>query len=98
MPLKDDGNGNLYVDEANIKYYRNGDMNTGETPNLSFANSYTPKPTPTPTASPVPAATATPASVIPRTADSFPLALLIGLAIVSCGALGILYTAKKRRK
>ena len=27
-----------------------------------------------------------------------PLALLIGLAIVSCGALGILYTAKKRRK
>lgn len=59
--------------------------------------------TATPTASPAPtatapAATATPASVIPRTADSFPLALLIGLAIVSCGALGILYTAKKRRK
>lgn len=45
-----------------------------------------------------PAATATPASVIPRTADSFPLALLIVLAIVSCGALGILYTAKKRHK
>ena len=45
-----------------------------------------------------PAATATPTSVIPRTADSFPLALLIGLAIVSCGALVILYTAKKRRK
>lgn len=268
VPLKDDGNGNLYVDEANIKYYRNGDTDTGETPNLSFANSYTaesvtlsitarkelsgralqageftfalkdaqgtvlqtvqnaadgsicfplqyddkkddtalehdsytytisevagsedtiaydaatytftvkvtdngdgklvaeldqpqdmvfrnsytPKPTPTPTPTPsaaptaaptakpsaaptpapttapaaapqatpaptdaptatptaspaptatAPAATATPASVIPRTADSFPLALLIGLAIVSCGALGILYTAKKRRK
>ena len=260
VPLKDDGNGNLYVDEENIKYYRNEDENTGETPNLSFANSYTaesvtlpitarkeltgralqageftfvlkdaqgivlqtvqneadgsihfdlqyddkqddtalesdsytytisevagsddtiaydattytftvnvtdngdgkliakldqprdmvfrnsytPKPTPTPTPTPsaaptaaptpapttapaaapqatpaptdaptatptvspaptatAPAATATPASVIPRTADSFPLALLIGLAIVSCGALGILYTAKKRRK
>lgn len=260
VPLKDDGNGKLYVDNDNIKYYRNGDENTGETPNLSFANSYTaesvtlpitarkeltgralqageftfqlkdaqgtvlqtvqnaadgsisfllqyddkkddtarendsyiytisevagsddtiaydattytftvkvtdngdgklvaeldksqdmvfhnsytPKPTPTPTVTPTPtpsaaptpapttapaaapqatpaptdaptatptaspaptatapAATATPASVIPRTADSFPLALLIGLAIVSCGALGILYTAKKRRK
>ena len=257
VPLKDDGNGNLYVDNDNIKYYRNGDEDTGETPNLSFANSYTaesvtlpitarkeltgralqageftfvlkdaqdnelqrvqneadgsihftlqyddkkddtalehdsytytisevagsedtiaydattytftvkvtdngdgkliaeldqpqdmvfrnsytPKPTPTPSAAPTPApttapaaapqatpaptdaptatptaspaptatapaatapaATATPASVIPRTADSFPLALLIGLAIVSCGALGILYTAKKRRK
>lgn len=265
VPLKDDGNGNLYVDKENIKYYRNGDENTGETPNLSFANSYTaesvtlpitarkeltgralqageftfalkdaqgtvlqtaqnaadgsisfllqyddkkddtarendsytytisevagsddtiaydattytftvkvtdngdgklvaeldksqdmvfhnsytPKPTPTPTVTPTPtpsaaptpapttapaaapqatpaptdaptatptaspaptatapaatapAATATPASVIPRTADSFPLALLIVLAIVSCGALGILYTAKKRRK
>lgn len=261
VPLKDDGNGKLNVDEANIKYYRNGDKDTGETPNLSFANSYTaesvtlpitarkelsgralqageftfqlkdaqgtvlqtvqnkadgsipftlqyddrkddtalesdsytytisevagsedtiaydattytftvkvtdngdgklvaeldqpqdmvfrnsytPKPTPTPTPTPsaaptpapttapaaapqatpaptdaptatptaspaptataptatAPAATATPASVIPRTADSFPLALLIVLAIVSCGALGILYTAKKRRK
>ena len=272
VPLKDDGNGKLYVDNDNIKYYRNEDENTGETPNLSFANSYTaesvtlriaarkeltgralqageftfvlkdaqgkelqtvqneadgsihfslryddkqddtalesdsytytisevagsddtiaydattytftvkvtdngdgklvaeldqpqdmvfrnsytPKPTPTPTPTPTvtptptpsaaptaaptavptpapttapaaapqatpaptdaptatptvspaptataPAATATPASVIPRTADSFPLALLIGLAIVSCGALGILYTAKKRRK
>lgn len=276
VPLKDDGNGKLYVDNDNIKYYRNEDENTGETPNLSFANSYTaesvtlpitarkeltgralqageftfelkdaqgivlqtaqneadgsihftlqyddkkddtalesdsytytisevagsedtiaydaatytftvkvtdngdgklvaeldqpqdmvfrnsytPKPTPTPTVTPTPtpsaaptaeptaaptakpstaptpapttapaaapqatpaptdaptatptaspaptatapAATATPASVIPRTADSFPLALLIGLAIVSCGALGILYTAKKRRK
>lgn len=266
VPLKDDGNGNLNVDEANIKYYRNEDEDTGETPNLSFANSYTaesvtlpitarkeltgralqegeftfqlkdaqgtvlqtvqneadgsihfdlryddkkdntalesdsytytisevagsddtiaydattynftvkvtdkgdgklvaeleqpqdmvfrnsytPKPTPTPTPTPsaaptpapttapaaapqatpaptdaptatptaspaptataptatapaatAPAATATPASVIPRTADSFPLALLIVLAIVSCGALGILYTAKKRRK
>ena len=268
VPLKDDGNGKLYVDNDNIKYYRNGDKDTGETPNLSFANSYTaesvtlpitarkeltgralqageftfelknaqgdvlqtvqneadgsipftlqyddkkddtalesdsytytisevagsedtiaydaatytftvkvtdkgdgklvaeldqpqdmvfrnsytPKPTPTPSAAPTatptaaptakpstaptpapttapaaapqatpaptdaptatptaspaptataPAATATPASVIPRTADSFPLALLIGLAIVSCGALGILYTAKKRRK
>lgn len=257
VPLKDDGNGKLYVDNDNIKYYRNGDEDTGETPNLSFANSYTaesvtlpitarkeltgralqageftfvlkdaqgtvlqtvqneadgsihftlqyddkkddtalehdsytytisevagsddtiaydattytftvkvtdngdgkliaeldqprdmvfrnsytPKPTPTPSAAPTPApttapaaapqatpaptdaptatptaspaptatapaatapaATATPASVIPRTADSFPLALLIGLAIVSCGALGILYTAKKRRK
>lgn len=261
VPLKDDGNGNLSVDNDNIKYYRNGDENTGETPNLSFANSYTaesvtlpitarkeltgralqageftfqlkdaqgtvlqtvqneangsipftlryddkkddtalesdsytytisevagsddtiaydaatytftvkvtdngdgklvakldqpqdmvfrnsytPKPTPTPTPTPsaaptpapttapaaapqatpaptdaptatptaspaptatapaatAPAATATPASVIPRTADSFPLALLIVLAIVSCGALGILYTAKKRRK
>lgn len=268
VPLKDDGNGKLYVDNDNIKYYRNGDKDTGETPNLSFANSYTaesvtlritarkeltgralqageftfvlkdaqgielqrvqneangsihfdlqyddkqddtalesdsytytisevagsddtiaydattytftvkvtdkgdgklvaeldqpkdmvfrnsytPKPTPTPTPTPsaaptaaptaepstaptpapttapaaapqatpaptdaptatptaspaptatAPAATATPASVIPRTADSFPLALLIGLAIVSCGALGILYTAKKRRK
>lgn len=256
VPLKDDGNGKLYVDNDNIKYYRNEDKDTGETPNLSFANSYTaesvtlpitarkeltgralqageftfelkdaqgtvlqtvqneadgsihftlqyddkkndtalesdsytytisevagsedtiaydtatytftvkvtdkgdgklvaeleqpkdmvfrnsytPKPTPTPTPTPsaaptpapttapaaapqatpaptdaptatptaspaptatAPAATATPASVIPRTADSFPLALLIGLAIVSCGALGILYTAKKRRK
>lgn len=261
VPLKDDGNGKLYVDNDNIKYYRNSDEDTGETPNLSFANSYTaesvtlpitarkeltgralqageftfqlkdaqgtvlqtarneadgsihftlryddkqddtalesdsytytisevagsedtiaydaatytftvnvtdkgdgklvaeldqpqdmvfrnsytPKPTPTPTPTPsaaptpapttapaaapqatpaptdaptatptaspaptataptatAPAATATPASVIPRTADSFPLALLIGLAIVSCGALGILYTAKKRRK
>ena len=263
VPLKDDGNGKLYVDNDNIKYYRNGDKENGETPNLSFANSYTaesvtlpitarkdlsgralqageftfqlkdaqgkvlqtvqnaadgsisfllqyddktddtalesdsytytisevagsddtiaydaatytftvkvtdngdgklvaeldqpqnqdmvfhnsytPKPTPTPTPTPsaaptpapttapaaapqatpaptdaptatptaspaptataptatAPAATATPASVIPRTADSFPLALLIGLAIVSCGALGILYTAKKRRK
>lgn len=276
VPLKDDGNGKLYVDNDNIKYYRNGDKENGETPNLSFANSYTaesvtlpitarkelsgralqageftfvlkdaqgkelqtvqneadgsihfslryddkqddtalehdsytytisevagsddtiaydattytftvkvtdngdgklvaeldqpqdmvfrnsytPKPTPTPTVTPTPtpsaaptatptaaptakpstaptpapttapaaapqatpaptdaptatptvspaptatapAATATPASVIPRTADSFPLALLIGLAIVSCGALGILYTAKKRRK
>ena len=268
VPLKDDGNGKLYVDNDNIKYYRNEDKDTGETPNLSFANSYTaesvtlpitarkeltgralqageftfvlkdaqdnelqrvqneadgsihftlqyddkknetalesdsytytisevagsedtiaydtatytftvkvtdkgdgklvaeleqpkdmvfrnsytPKPTPTPTVTPTPtpsaaptaeptaaptpapttapaaapqatpaptdaptatptaspaptatapAATATPASVIPRTADSFPLALLIGLAIVSCGALGILYTAKKRRK
>lgn len=57
----------------------------------------TPTASPAPTAT-APAATATPASVIPRTADSFPLALLIGLAIVSCGALGILYTAKKRRK
>ncbi len=260
VPLKDDGNGKLYVDNDNIKYYRNGDKENGETPNLSFANSYTaesvtlpitarkelsgralqageftfqlkdaqgkvlqtvqnaangsisfllqyddkkdntalesdsytytisevagsddtiaydaatytftvkvtdkgdgklvaeldksqdmvfrnsytPKPTPTPTVTPTPtpsaaptpapttapaaapqatpaptdaptatptaspapaataaAATATPTSVIPRTADSFPLALLIGLAIVSCGALGILYTAKKRRK
>ena len=260
VPLKDDGNGKLYVDNDNIKYYRNSDEDTGETPNLSFANSYTaesvtlritarkeltgralqageftfvlkdaqgtvlqtaqneangsihftlqyddkqdntalesdsytytisevagsddtiaydaatytftvnvtdkgdgklvaelnqpqdmvfrnsytPKPTPTPTVTPTPtpsaaptpapttapaaapqatpaptdaptatptaspaptatapAATATPASVIPRTADSFPLALLIGLAIVSCGALVILYTAKKRRK
>ena len=62
----------------------------------------TPKPTETPsatpTASPAPTAAPTPAPVIPRTADSFPLALLIGLAIISCGALGILYTAKKRRK
>ena len=260
VPLKDDGNGKLYVDNDNIKYYRNGDKENGETPNLSFANSYTaesvtlpitarkelsgralqageftfqlkdaqgkvlqtvqnaangsisfllqyddkkdntalesdsytytisevagsddtiaydaatytftvkvtdkgdgklvaeldksqdmvfrnsytPKPTPTPTVTPTPtpsaaptpapttapaaapqatpaptdaptatptaspapaataaAATATPTSVIPRTADSFPLALLIGLAIVSCGALVILYTAKKRRK
>lgn len=261
VPLKDDGNGKLYVDNDNIKYYRNSDKENGETPNLSFANSYTaesvtlpitarkeltgralqageftfqlkdaqgtvlqtvqneadgsihftlryddkkddtalesdsytytisevagsedtiaydaatynftvkvtdkgdgklvaeldqpqdmvfrnsytPKPTPTPTPTPsaaptpapttapaaapqatpaptdaptatptaspaptatapaatAPAATATPASVIPRTADNFPLALLIGLAIVSCGALGILYTAKKRRK
>ena len=72
------------------------------TPAPTDAPTATPTVSPAPTATAptatAPAATATPASVIPRTADSFPLALLIGLAIVSCGALGILYTAKKRRK
>ena len=33
VPLKDDGNGKLYVDNDNIKYYRNGDKENGETPN-----------------------------------------------------------------
>ena len=35
---------------------------------------------------------------IPQTADSFPLALLIGLLAVSGGALAVLLTARKRGK
>ena len=74
---------------------------------LTFTNTYTPEPAPTPaptpkpTSTPAPAATAapTPAPVrIPQTADSFPLALLIGLLAVSGGVLAVLYTARKRGK
>lgn len=77
---------------------------------LTFTNTYTPEPaqtpapTPKPTTSPAPAAPAataapTPAPArIPQTADSFPLALLIGLLAVSGGALAVLLTARKRGK
>lgn len=74
---------------------------------LTFTNTYTPEPaqtpapTPKPTASPAPAATAAPTPAparIPQTADSFPLALLIGLLAVSGGALAVLLTARKRGK
>lgn len=74
---------------------------------LTFTNTYTPEPAPTPaptpkpTTTPAPVATAapTPAPVrIPQTADSFPLALLIGLLAVSGGALAVLLTARKRGK
>ena len=74
---------------------------------LTFTNTYTPEPaqtpapTPKPTTSPAPAATAgppPPPARIPQTADSFPLALLIGLLAVSGGALAVLLTARKRGK
>ena len=74
---------------------------------LTFTNTYTPEPaqtpapTPKPTTSPAPAATAAPTPAparIPQTADSFPLALLIGLLAVSGGALAVLITARKRGK
>lgn len=74
---------------------------------LTFTNTYTPEPaqtpapTPKPTTSPAPAATAAPTPAparIPQTADSFPLALLIGLLAVSGGALAVLLTARKRGK
>lgn len=74
---------------------------------LTFTNTYTqepaqtPAPTPKPTTSPAPAATAAPTPAparIPQTADSFPLALLIGLLAVSGGALAVLLTARKRGK
>ena len=59
----------------------------------------TPTPTPKPSATPAPQATATPAPVrIPQTADSFPLALLIGLLAISGGALAVLLIARKRGK
>ena len=74
---------------------------------LTFTNTYTPEPaqtpapSPKPTTSPAPAATAAPTPAparIPQTADSFPLALLIGLLAVSGGALAVLLTARKRGK
>ena len=74
---------------------------------LTFTNTYTPEPaqtpapTPKPTTFPAPAATAAPTPAparIPQTADSFPLALLIGLLAVSGGALAVLLTARKRGK
>lgn len=74
---------------------------------LTFTNTYTqepaqtPAPTPKPTTSPAPAATAAPTPAparIPQTADSFPLALLIGLLAISGGALAVLLTARKRGK
>ena len=74
---------------------------------LTFTNTYTPEPAPTPaptpkpTSTPAPAATAAPTPAparIPQTADSFPLALLIGLLAVSGGALAVLLTARKRGK
>ena len=74
---------------------------------LTFTNTYTPEPaqtpapTPKPTTSPAPTATAAPTPAparIPQTADSFPLALLIGLLAVSGGALAVLLTARKRGK
>ena len=74
---------------------------------LTFTNTYTPEPaqtpapTPKPTTSPAPAATTAPTPAparIPQTADSFPLALLIGLLAVSGGALAVLLTARKRGK
>lgn len=74
---------------------------------LTFTNTYTqepaqtPAPTPKPTTSPAPAATAAPTPAparIPQTADSFPLALLIGLLAVSGGALAVLLTTRKRGK
>ena len=74
---------------------------------LTFTNTYTPEPaqtpapTPKPTTSPAPVATAAPTPAparIPQTADSFPLALLIGLLAVSGGALAVLLTARKRGK
>ena len=74
---------------------------------LTFTNTYTPEPaqtpapTPKPTTSPAPAATAAPTPAparIPQTADSFPLALLIGLLAVSGGALAVLLTTRKRGK
>lgn len=74
---------------------------------LTFTNTYTPEPaqtpapTPKPTTSPAPAATAAPTPAparIPQTADSIPLALLIGLLAVSGGALAVLLTARKRGK
>ena len=74
---------------------------------LTFTNTYTPEPaqtpapTPKPTTSPAPAATAAPTPAparIPQTADSFPLALLIGLLAISGGALAVLITARKRGK
>ena len=74
---------------------------------LTFTNTYTPEPaqtpapTPKPTTSPAPAATAAPTPAparIPQTADSFPLALLIGLLAGSGGALAVLLTARKRGK
>lgn len=74
---------------------------------LTFTNTYTqepaqtPAPTPKPTTSPAPAATAAPTPAparIPQTADSFPLALLIGLLAISGGALAVLLTVRKRGK
>ena len=70
---------------------------------LTFTNTYTPEPaqTPAPTPKPTTAATAAPTPAparIPQTADSFPLALLIGLLAVSGGALAVLLTARKRGK
>lgn len=74
---------------------------------LTFTNTYTPEPaqtpapTPKPTTSPAPAATAAPTPAparIPQTADSFPLALLIGLLAISGGALAVLLTVRKRGK
>lgn len=74
---------------------------------LTFTNTYTPEPaqtpapTPKPTTSPAPVATAAPTPAparIPQTADSFPLALLIGLLAISGGALAVLLTVRKRGK
>ncbi len=74
---------------------------------LTFTNTYTPEPAPTPAPTPKPANTPAPAATaaptpaparIPQTADSFPLALLIGLLAVSGGALAVLLTAHKRGK
>lgn len=74
---------------------------------LTFTNTYTqepaqtPAPTPKPTTFPAPAATAAPTPAparIPQTADSFPLALLIGLLAISGGALAVLLTVRKRGK
>lgn len=71
------------------------------TPTPTPGPTTTPTPAPKPSATPAPQATATPAPApvrIPQTADSFPLALLIGLLAVSGGALAVLLTARKRGK
>ena len=71
------------------------------TPTPTPGPTATPTPAPKPSATPAPQATATPAPAparIPQTADSFPLALLIGLLAISGGALAVLLTARKRGK
>ncbi len=75
------------------------------TPTPTLGPSSTPAPTPAPTvkpsATPAPEAAATPSPapvLIPKTADSFPLALLIGLLAISGIGLVVLLTARKRGK
>lgn len=71
------------------------------TPTPSQGPDTTPAPTQRPSVTPAPKASATPAPapvLIPQTADSFPLVLLIGLLAVSGCVLAVLFTARKRGK
>ena len=107
VSVTDDGNGQLGA-TITERSWTTGEMvfhNTytpptpEPTPEPTPGPTATPTPTPKPSATPAPQATATPAPVrIPQTADSFPLALLIGLLAISGGALAVLLIARKRGK
>ena len=100
IPVRDDGVGNLYVDEANIKYDKHKDGKTESTSALSFTNNYILQ-TDTPNTQNSPNSPSKPelsSPNIPQTGDNTNLHLWFALLFVSGGGFfgTALYNKKKK--